>query len=56
MRRIRVTIYYKSGLAPARYVFDTWQRCFTWLHTYMNLYREDIAKVTVKRKGIENEI
>lgn len=56
MKRIRVTIYWKTGLKPARYVFDTWNRCFTWLHTYLSLYCEDIAKVTVKRKGLTDDI
>lgn len=55
MKRIKVTIHWKSGLGPARYYFDTWDRCFVWLRNYWCLYHEAIAKVTVKRKGIESE-
>ena len=56
MKRIRVTIHYKSELPPARYYFNDWDRCFMWLRYYLSLYGEDIAKVTVKRKGVENEL
>lgn len=54
MRIIKVTFYWKSGLHPAHYYFNTWLECFTWVDYRFHLYREDIATIAVKYEDVEN--
>lgn len=52
---IRVKIHWKSGIVSSVYKFDTWCEFFSWVDTCESLFHEDIAKITVKRKVVENE-